>query len=206
MLKGFHCFNSRTRVGCDGGYCSTLIPRGASGCFREPSLFLTRFLIASRLASFNLHTTNELQLQRTSRGFMIASGSRWFPHSLSLLWIFYSVSLLAFKPHLHEGHHSAPASVEICAHLCLSICAHLWTFRDTKKPRLLLRKRGFMIHPGGDLLSQDLSSNYHRRYSVSLPGSERDRVGPLCSGHRASDRLSFLESVSSTAPACLHAH
>ena len=52
-------------------------------------------------------------------------------------------------------------------------------------------KRGFMIHPGGDLLSQDLSSNYHRRYSVSLPGSERDRVVPLCSGHRASDRPSF---------------
>ena len=119
------CFNSRTRVGCDGGHCSTLIPRGASGCFREPSLFLTRILIASRLTSFNLHTTNELQLPRTSRGFMIASGSRKFPHSSFFDVRFYSVSLLAFKPHLHEGHHSAPASVEICAHLCLSICAHL---------------------------------------------------------------------------------
>ena len=41
-------------------------------------------------------------------------------------------------------------------------------------------------NPGGDLLLRDLSSDYHWRGSVSLPGSERDRVGPLRSGHRAS--------------------
>ena len=40
--------------------------------------------------------------------------------------------------------------------------------------------------PGGDLLSQDLSSQYHRRCSVSLPGSEWDRVVPLRSGHQRS--------------------
>ena len=38
--------------------------------------------------------------------------------------------------------------------------------------------------PGGDLLSQDLSSQYHRRCSVSLPGSEWDRVVPPRSGHQ----------------------
>ena len=38
--------------------------------------------------------------------------------------------------------------------------------------------------PGDDLLSQDLSSHYHRRCSVSLPGSEWDRVVPPRSGHQ----------------------
>lgn len=50
-------------------------------------------------------------------------------------------------------------------------------------------------NPGGDLLLRDLSSDYHWRGSVSLPGSERDRVGPLRSGHRASGgRVFFLSS------------
>lgn len=39
---------------------------------------------------------------------------------------------------------------------------------------------------GDDLLSQDLSSHYHRRKRVSLPGSEWDRVVPLCYGHQRS--------------------
>ena len=38
--------------------------------------------------------------------------------------------------------------------------------------------------PGDDLLSQDLSSHYHRRCVVSLPGSEWDRVVPTRSGHQ----------------------
>ena len=38
--------------------------------------------------------------------------------------------------------------------------------------------------PGDDLLSQDLSSHYHRRCGVSLPGSEWDRVVPPRSGHQ----------------------
>ena len=37
---------------------------------------------------------------------------------------------------------------------------------------------------GDDLLSQDLSSHYHRRCGVSLPGSEWDRVVPPRSGHQ----------------------
>ena len=52
-------------------------------------------------------------------------------------------------------------------------------------------------NPGGDLLLRDLSSDYHWRGSVSLPGSERDRVGPLRSGHRASGGRGF-----SLHPAC----
>ena len=38
--------------------------------------------------------------------------------------------------------------------------------------------------PGDDLLSQDLSSHYHWRCGVSLPGSEWDRVVPPRSGHQ----------------------
>ncbi len=38
--------------------------------------------------------------------------------------------------------------------------------------------------PGDDLLSQDLSSHYHRRWGVSLPGSEWDRVVPPRCGHQ----------------------
>ena len=58
-----------------------------------------------------------------------------------------------------------------------------------------LRKspQGFLlagfINPGGDLLSRDLSSDYHRRSNVSLPGSEWDRVGPLGYDHQVSDAL-----------------
>ena len=51
-----------------------------------------------------------------------------------------------------------------------------------KSPTSLLDEIGLI--PGDDLLSQGLSPHYHRRYSVSLPGSEWDRVVPLCSGHQ----------------------
>jgi hypothetical protein len=51
-----------------------------------------------------------------------------------------------------------------------------------KRARLQLLGAGHI--PGDDLLSQDLSSQYHRRCSVSLPGSEWDRVVPLRSGHQ----------------------
>lgn len=72
---------------------------------------------------------------------------------------------------------------------------------DIKKrasPVSLWNWRGLMKkNPGGDLLLRDLSSDYHWRGSVSLPGSERDRVGPLRSGHRASGGRGF-----SLHPAC----
>ncbi len=42
------------------------------------------------------------------------------------------------------------------------------------------------LSPGGYLLSRDLSSDYHRRADVSLPGSEWDRVGPSGYDHQAS--------------------
>ena len=51
-----------------------------------------------------------------------------------------------------------------------------------KSPASSLNEAGH--RPGGDLLSQDLSSHYHRRCSVSLPGSEWDRVVPPRSGHQ----------------------
>ena len=47
------------------------------------------------------------------------------------------------------------------------------------------RFRGF-IYPGSYLLSRDLSSDYHRRADVSLPGSEWDRVGPSGYDHQVS--------------------
>ena len=59
--------------------------------------------------------------------------------------------------------------------------------QEANRPRESGDWRGLMgKNPGGDLLLRDLSSDYHWRGSVSLPGSERDRVGPLRSGHRAS--------------------
>lgn len=58
--------------------------------------------------------------------------------------------------------------------------------QEKNRPRESSDWRADGKNPGGDLLLRDLSSDYHWRGSVSLPGSERDRVGPLRSGHRAS--------------------
>ena len=53
-----------------------------------------------------------------------------------------------------------------------------------------------LLSPGGYLLSRDLSSDYHRRADVSLPGSEWDRVGPSGYDHQASVcALLFLAST-----------
>ena len=41
-----------------------------------------------------------------------------------------------------------------------------------------------VIYSGDDLLSQDLSSNYHRRNNVSLPCSGWERVVPPCHDHQ----------------------
>ena len=72
------------------------------------------------------------------------------------------------------------------------------SYQEKSKPRQFVNWRGLMKkNPGGDLLLRDLSSDYHWRGSVSLPGSERDRVGPLRSGHRASGGRGF-----SLHPAC----
>ena len=54
--------------------------------------------------------------------------------------------------------------------------------RRQKRARLQLLGAGHI--PGDDLLSQDLSSHYHWRCGVSLPGSEWDRVVPPRSGHQ----------------------
>ena len=47
------------------------------------------------------------------------------------------------------------------------------------------------MDPGSYLLSRDLSSDYHRRADVSLPGSEWDRVGPSGYDHQASGSFSL---------------
>ena len=62
---------------------------------------------------------------------------------------------------------------------------------DNEKSRKDFSLRLF-INPGGDLLSRDLSSDYHRRSNVSLPGSEWDRVGPLGYDHQVSDLLVWV--------------
>ena len=53
-----------------------------------------------------------------------------------------------------------------------------------KRAPLLPSQEKTGLITGDDLLSQDLSSHYHRRLRVSLPGSEWDRVVPLCYGHQ----------------------
>ena len=55
-------------------------------------------------------------------------------------------------------------------------------FEQKKSPASSFEDAGQI--PGDDLLSQDLSSHYHWRCGVSLPGSERDRVVPPRSGHQ----------------------
>ena len=55
------------------------------------------------------------------------------------------------------------------------------------------------MDPGSYLLSRDLSSDYHRRADVSLPGSEWDRVGPSGYDHQASG------SFACCLPGCLAA-
>lgn len=54
-----------------------------------------------------------------------------------------------------------------------------------RKSPASITMRGF-IDPGGYLLSRDLSSDYHRRANVSLPGSGWGRVGPLGCDHQVS--------------------
>ena len=60
--------------------------------------------------------------------------------------------------------------------------------RSKKRARPRLLGAGHI--PGDDLLSQDLSSHYHRRCGVSLPGSEWDRVVPPRSGHQRAIEVS----------------
>jgi hypothetical protein len=78
--------------------------------------------------------------------------------------------------------------------------------RHPGKKRARLPFTGAGHIPGDDLLSQDLSSHYHRRCGVSLPGSEWDRVVPPRSGHQRatpsnrcwdSDELSYVSVVTS---------
>ena len=51
------------------------------------------------------------------------------------------------------------------------------------------------MSPGGYLLSRDLSSDYHRRADVSLPGSEWDRVGPSGYDHQVARSFGILLTV-----------
>ncbi len=64
------------------------------------------------------------------------------------------------------------------------VCDGLKDWGVKKEPRLLASDQQTGLITGGDLLSQDLSSHYHRRTRVSLPGSEWDRVVPPCYGHQ----------------------
>ena len=58
------------------------------------------------------------------------------------------------------------------------------------------------MSPGGYLLSRDLSSDYHRRADVSLPGSEWDRVGPSGYDHQGSRSL-FAFSLAVSGRSCM---
>ena len=63
------------------------------------------------------------------------------------------------------------------------------------------RSAGF-VYPGSYLLSRDLSSDYHRRADVSLPGSEWDRVGPSGYDHQVSGSFSLLCSLLTSVIIC----
>ena len=59
-----------------------------------------------------------------------------------------------------------------------------------------------LINPGSYLLSRDLSSDYHRRADVSLPGSEWDRVGPSGYDHQVSGSSSLSCSLLTSVIIC----
>ena len=66
-----------------------------------------------------------------------------------------------------------------------------WLHPITQRSPPSVSLAGFII-PGGYLLSRDLSSDYHRRADVSLPGSEWDRVGPSGYDHQVAGKCCFL--------------
>ena len=79
----------------------------------------------------------------------------------------------------------------------------------TNRPACLKRRSppsvslaGF-VDPGSYLLSRDLSSDYHRRADVSLPGSEWDRVGPSGYDHQAAASQVFLSIRLPVCQCCL---
>ena len=75
-----------------------------------------------------------------------------------------------------------------------------WLHPITQRSPPSVSLAGFVI-PGGYLISRDLSSDYHRRADVSLPGSEWDRVGPSGYDHQASG--SFLLAARLVVICCL---
>ena len=87
--------------------------------------------------------------------------------------------------------------VDILTAFGRNLCA-AHTNDEAPKP---FRFRGF-IYPGSYLLSRDLSSDYHRRADVSLPGSEWDRVGPSGYDHQVSGSFSLLCSLLTSVIIC----
>ena len=125
-------------------------------------------------------------------GVFCEASARWeanekFPCGLRRSWLLSS----ALRAEI-----SSPAG-EICSRLCReisSLCERVNFFSSGKEISPgFFRIRGF-IYPGSYLLSRDLSSDYHRRADVSLPGSEWDRVGPSGYDHQASVLTSFAGS------------
>ena len=74
-------------------------------------------------------------------------------------------------------------------------------FACRRKSPQNFRSAGF-VYPGSYLLSRDLSSDYHRRADVSLPGSEWDRVGPSGYDHQVSGSFSLLCSLLTSVIIC----
>ena len=70
-----------------------------------------------------------------------------------------------------------------------------WVLGKKEQPICEVTQMG-CIGPGSDLLSRDLSSDYHRRANVSLPGSGWDRVGPLGYDHQATAGIKGASRVS----------
>ena len=66
-----------------------------------------------------------------------------------------------------------------------------WLHVITQRSPPSVSLAGF-VFPGGYLLSRDLSSDYHRRADVSLPGSEWDRVGPSGYDHQVAGKCFVL--------------
>ena len=150
-----------------------------------------RFFTAGE-ACFHNNSSGKAGFRSPGGGVVCKASARWgfnekFPCGLRRRWFLSS----ALRAEI-----SSPAG-EICSRLCRvisSLCERVNFFSSGKEISPgFFRIRGF-IYPGSYLLSRDLSSDYHRRADVSLPGSEWVRVGPSGYDHQASVLTSFAGS------------
>ena len=179
-----------------GAFSFIFAPRGAAACsIQNPHQRVTASSPeCSRLGGETLGKSNKL-IQNPERSEWVAeagasrcpmNGRTGFPWSIRQ-----TKSCPCGQDEIHAAHGRNPAGG--------------WTksarVAHRRKSPQNFRSAGF-IYPGSYLLSRDLSSDYHRRADVSLPGSEWDRVGPSGYDHQVSGSSSLCCSLLTSVIIC----